>query len=337
MKAKRFLLTVLLVLLIAFILLNGLAYNHAYSMMNFTASGLRTIKPENLSLWGKVRTIIFGVNIPRPLSNGNPSDLARGCRILYVNGGEDTKLETWYCSQGEKTQLVILFHGYSAEKTSLSDEAKILLDLGVSTLLVDFRGSGGSSESYTTIGLRESEDVADIVNYVEKNLRHSSVVLFGQSMGAAAILRAMHELEVKPDGIILEAVFDRMLTTVQNRFSAMGLPSFPSAQLLVFWGGIQWGFDGFAHNPMDYASSVCSPALFLHGVDDPRATVVEGRRVFSAVPARHKEFKEFVAVGHEGYTSRFPNEWRTAVSDLLKRAENGKVNGIFSCNSQKID
>jgi len=139
-------------------------------------------------------------------------------------------------------------------------------------------------------------------------------------MGAAAILRAMHEHTVTPDAIIVEAIFDTMLNTVRNRFAAMGLPSFPSAHLLVFWGGRQWGFDGFAHNPLDYAQSVACPALFMHGVDDPRATIAEGRSVFAAVSGP-KQFREFEAVGHEAYASRNLDEWRTAVAEIIKRAE----------------
>jgi alpha-beta hydrolase superfamily lysophospholipase len=88
--------------------------------------------------------------------------------------------------------VVILFHGYSAEKTAVVREARALLDLGASVLLADLRGSGGSSESYTTVGVHEAEDVAAAVRYVRGKLSHENVFLFGRSMGAAAILRAVH-------------------------------------------------------------------------------------------------------------------------------------------------
>jgi hypothetical protein len=41
---------------------------------------------------------------------------------------------------------------------------------------------------------------------------------------AAAILRAVSAHELSPDALILECPFDRLLTTVQNRFAAMRLP-----------------------------------------------------------------------------------------------------------------
>ena len=51
-----------------------------------------------------------------------------------------------------------------------------------------------------------------------------------------AILRAIAEYEVKPQRVIIEAVFDKMMSTVANRFTAMGLPAFPGTQILIFWG-----------------------------------------------------------------------------------------------------
>jgi pimeloyl-ACP methyl ester carboxylesterase len=116
-------------------------------------------------------------------------------------------------------------------------------------------------------------------------------------MGAAVVLRAVHACGVQPDAIIAEAVFDRMLSMVRNRFRIMGVPSFPGAELLVFWGGRQAGFNGFSLNPVDYAASVRCPILFLHGAADPRARIEEARSVFATVPG-WKRFKEFPGIGH---------------------------------------
>jgi pimeloyl-ACP methyl ester carboxylesterase len=317
-KAKYGLLSLLIAIVVGFAMLNLLAYNHAYSMMHFTPGGDRTNKPEALPFWERVKVIIYGVNIPRPVSRRPPSDLAPDCQILAIDAGNNVTLSAWYCDRGTNTPLVILFHGHSAEKTCLLNEARQFLALGSSVLLVDFRGSGGSSESYTTIGVREADDVAAVFRYAQATLPHSSIILFGQSMGGVAILRAIHVQGITPSAVIVEAVFDTMLNTVRNRFAAMGIPSFPSAQLLVFWGGIPWGFNGFEHNPVEYAKSLTCPSLFMHGANDLRATIIEGRRVFAAAPGP-KEFQEFKSVGHEAYVSMFPDVWTASVAKFMKK------------------
>ena len=319
-RVKRTLIASLTAIVTGFALLNVLAYNHARAMMYFTSGGTRTEKPEKLTLGQRAKVLLTGVNVPRPASNRQPPELDPECRRLAIHGTNGIILGCWYVDRGGRTPLVILFHGYGSEKTRLIQEARVLLSLGTSVLLVDFRGSGESSESYTTIGFREAEDVAAVLQHARLNLHHPSVILYGQSMGAVAILRYLQEGGPKPDGVIVEAVFDTMLNTVRNRFHAMGVPSIPGAELLVFWGGVLTGFNAFDHNPVNYAKSLTCPALFMHGTDDPRARIEEGRRVYDAVPGI-KQFKEFPAIGHEAYVSRYPGEWTETVGAFLKTVE----------------
>lgn len=315
-RTKRWLAAAITLFAAGFVVLNVLAYNHARAMMRFSAGGPKTHKPERLSLLSKVRVLLTGINVPRPANARPQSALASDCEALEIPGPGNVTLSAWYVNRGVGTPLVVLFHGYASEKTCLLEEAEAFLGVGSSVLLVDFRGSGGSSESYTTIGVVEADDVTSVVAYSREKLKHSSLILFGQSMGAAAILRAIHAGSVKPDAVVLEAVFDTLLNTVKNRFALMGVPSFPSAQLLVFWGGRQCGFDGFAHNPVEYARSLACPSLFMHGSDDPRATLAEGRRVFDAASGS-KVFKEFNHSGHESYVATHREEWTAAVGGFI--------------------
>ncbi|NCA81713.1 MAG: hypothetical protein EOM72_03075 [Opitutae bacterium] len=318
LRFQRVSLAMLLLALAGFAALNALAYRHARAMLHYAPGGARTEKPETLPSLAKLRVLLSGVNLPRPTDERPPAVLAPHARALAIDAPGGIRLSAWHAQNGEKAPLVIFFHGYSTEKTRLLREAQQIYAMGASVMLVDFRGSGGSSESYATLGMREAEDVAAAVRFARKHLPHGApaIILYGQSMGSAAILRAIHTHGVQPDGVILESVFDSMLGTIRNRFAAMGLPAFPAAELLVFWGGRQFGFNGFAHNPVDYARALKCPALFLHGADDPRATLAEGRRVFEAAPAP-KRFVAFDHVGHESYAARHPEPWRAAVRAFL--------------------
>jgi len=86
----------------------------------------------------------------------------------------------------------------------------------------------------------------------------------------------------------------------------------------VFWGGVQTGFNAFDHNPVTYAKALTCPALFMHGTDDPRARIEEGRRVYEAVPGV-KLFKKFPSIGHESYAGHYPVEWTATVEGFLKQ------------------
>jgi hypothetical protein len=211
---------------------------------------------------------------------------------------------------------VLLFHGYTASKTSLLLEAAAFHARGYSALLVDFRGSADSSESYTTVGYREADDVRAAVRYAASVLELTMPLLYARSMGAAAVLRAvaLHELPVR--GLVLEGVFDRMLTTVKQRFYAMGIPATPFAHLLVLWGGVQFGFWGFGHNPVAYATRCRIPVLMLHGAHDPRATLAHARAVFAAL-AGDKRLCEFDDAKHEQLPLADRARWDAALDRFL--------------------
>jgi uncharacterized protein len=136
-------------------------------------------------------------------------------------------------------------------------------------------------------------------------------------MGSAAILRAIAREGVTADAVIIETPFDRLINTARNRFNLMGLPAFPAAELLVFWGGVQQGFNGFEHNPVEYARSVKCPVLMMHGERDSRVTAEQARSIFDNLDGL-KRFRLF-DVSHEVIAVARPEEWREQVIDFLNR------------------
>src|SRR5579883_879461 len=209
----------------AFVALNAVAFLHARAMTHFTGGGERTRKPEALSPGEKLRALFTGVHVPRPTNEATPASCGLPFETLRFPSTGGVELEAWRIPREGSRGRVLLFHGYAASKSSLVSVARELHDLGYETVLVDFRGSGGSSGSVTTLGVLEADDVASAV----QRTGTEAPILYGLSMGSAAILRAVHVHALAPRSIIIECPFGRMLDTVEARFALMGLPSFPGA------------------------------------------------------------------------------------------------------------
>jgi alpha-beta hydrolase superfamily lysophospholipase len=307
-----------LCLLSGLILVNLVAYMHAHAMTHFTPSGSRTQNPEALSTWQKIKVVVSGVNIPRPSNDTDPRHLGLPFETRRFRTHDGVNLEGWYIPPPDPAVpgLVALFHGYSASKASLLREAHAFHELGYATFLIDFRGSGGSDGNDTTIGVAEAEDVERTLDYVRAQWPGQPVVLFGQSMGSAAILRAVALRNIRPDALVLESPFDQLLSTVANRLDSMGLPAFPLAHLLVFWGGVQHGFNGFEHNPVEYAAHVSCPILLLHGKRDRRVTLAQMQAIFEHLGG-DKHLETFDNVGHSSYVAAEPNAWQQRVGTFL--------------------
>jgi alpha-beta hydrolase superfamily lysophospholipase len=301
---------------LGFVMLNVWAFRHAWAMTHFSSSGESTIRPEEMSVLGRTAVLFTGVNLPRPVNDQTPADLSLPFERHALRTADGVGLEAWHLPHPDPRATVVLFHGYGRSKSRLLNEARAFHDLNCHTLLVDFRGSGGSEGDTTTLGVFEAHDVAAACELACSLDPRTPLVLYGRSMGSVAILRAIAHYGVRPEGAILECPFDRLLGTVEHRFTAMGLPSFPCAELLVFWGGVQHGMNGFAHNPVEYASRVDCPVLLFHGQQDKRVSVREVEAVCGNLAGK-KRLEVFPGVGHEAcYRSR-PDLWLQHVSAFL--------------------
>jgi alpha-beta hydrolase superfamily lysophospholipase len=295
---------------------NGLAWMQARAMTHYAAAGQRTAQPEALTLPEKVGAVLTGVTIPRPENRHTPADVGLAYEVRQIPLGVGEQLEAWWVPQAAPHGTAILFPAYASSKESLLHPTAALYARGWAALLVDFRGVGGSSGQDTTLGVREAADVARAVAYARQIGAPGPLVLYGISMGSAAVLRAVAAAGVTADAIILESPFDRLLATTENRFHAMGLPAFPAAGLLIFWGSVQQGFNGFSHNPVDYAGAVRCPALVLYGARDPRVTPAQARAVFDRLGGP-KQFVTVPDAGHELLIDVNPDLWQQEVGQFL--------------------
>lgn len=309
---RRRWLAALVVTLVASV--NVVAYLHARAFTHYAPGGVRTGPPQTLSTWQKAKVLVAGVNLPRPVNSLTPDELGLPFTTHSIVEGPVT-LEAWHIPAADARGLILLFHGNGGCKCSLLREAAVFRKMGFATLLVDFRGSGGSSESTTTIGVQEADDVAAAVAFARDQWPGQRLVLFGQSMGAAAILKAVAQ-GTTVDAVMLECPFDRLLTATEHRFELMGVPSFPLARLVMFWGGTQNGFDAFAHNPIEYAAAVHCPALLMHGDKDRLVRTAEAEAIFAALPGP-KKWELFTEVGHQSYCYNSLERWATVVGAFL--------------------
>lgn len=305
------------ILLTAFLLLNFIAFMHAHAMTHFAAEGTRTTSPESLTALQKAKVLFTGVNIPRPTNHQTPEAIGLAFETHGFTAADATELEAWYLPCSQTSTIVVMFHGYASCKTNLLPEARAFHDLDYGVFLVDFRGSGGSAGRETTLGAYEAADVTAALDNVRARWPDRRLVLYGQSMGSAAILHAASQADLGVDALVLECPFDRLLATVENRFQAMHVPAFPAAGLLVFWGGVQHGFNGFRLNPVEFATHVKAPTLLLHGENDPRVTKDQADSIFTALSGP-KELVEFPDVAHESIVAAQEKKWKDSVARFLR-------------------
>lgn len=296
-----------------FLLANGLTAFHAYKFTHYDTEQKEKLTAEGLTTPAKIRAALMGISLPRPENTTEPSAPFKAV-ILDVPEG---RIHCWWVPEEGATETVILFHGYGDSKSSMVDRAGAFRRMGYNTMLVDFTGSGQSSGNATTIGFKEGAEVRAALNWAAQKTG-GRVHLFGMSLGAAAILKAVSD-GAQPASVMLECPFATLLGAVQNRFYMVGVPDWPLAQIMTFWGGTIHGFNAFRHNPQDYARSVKCPALLMWGEADDRVTRAETDAIYAAL-AGPKTLVTFHDVGHENYLRAEKESWTSAVRAFLKPA-----------------
>jgi alpha-beta hydrolase superfamily lysophospholipase len=314
---------VALVLGSAVVLMQALAFIQAWSMTHFTTGGPRTGQPGNLEPLDQLGVLLTGVRVPRPENTRTPEDYGLSAEPMRIARPANAILEAWFVP-GTNRSIVLAFPAYATSKADLLPCAKLLHELGYSVLLVDYWGVGGSTGSGTTLGFREAADVAATLAEARRLWPDRPLVLFGSSMGGAAVLRAVAREGARPDAVIVEAVFDDLVVTTRNRFTAMGLPPTPLAELLLFWGGLQHGVNCFDMRPVDDAGVLACPVLLLQGGADERVGVSGAARLRAAFGSR-AQAHVYPGVDHTLLASERPVEWSRDVGAFLSTL--GTVSG----------
>lgn len=312
-RARQVLLALGIVLFVAF---NALAFLHAWSITHYVPVDMRTTRFREIRTgWDKTRLITLGPSIRRMANTKTPSEFQLPFEDRSFPGANGQRLAAWRIPGQPGKPTVLMFPGYGGSRDTLLRAAAEFHAAGCEAWLVDFTGIGDSEGRTVTLGWREAEDVAATVR-ASRDFRSGPLVLYGTSMGSVAILCANQRGLVAPDAVILECPFDRLTATLGNRLALLGVPRVPLGQGIAFWIGVQHGFNGLAHDPIDYARSIRCPVLLLQGENDE----LVGRNAalaYAKVFGDRATLQLLPKTGHAWLVRDAPELWRSSVRGFL--------------------
>ncbi len=312
---KRVLKALLRLVIVLFVLLNIVVAFHAYKFTHFYNNGEISVKnAAEKTAWDKTKEILFGINAQKKQNDVTTDSTFK---TVYLKTKDSLKLEAWYIPVDSAAGTVLLFHGHGGNKSGVIKEAESFNKMGYNTLLVDFRAHGNSEGNTCTIGFDESEDVKLAYDYISSK-GEKNIVLWGISMGASTITKAVKDYQLNPKKVILEMPFGTIKDAVIGRVKMMGLPPQPIATLLTFWGGTEHGFWAFGMKPQEFASEIKCPVLLQWGKNDPRVSRAEEETLFNNLPNANKKFVIYETAAHESLCKKENEKWKNEIAAFLK-------------------
>jgi len=213
-------------------------------------------------------------------------------------------LKGWFVpSQNGATFIFV--HGHGGTRQGQLDDAGILVQQGYGALLFDLRNSGKSEGNVTTFGLLEVNDVRGAVDFVlaQPGTDPNRIGLLGQSMGGATVIMAAARItEVRAVAALsaYTSMEDNIETGVEN---LAGLPSFPFAPLVIFWGELEARIDIQQVEPVAEIASISPrPILIAHGERDDLIPVENAHALYAAA----QEPKELLLIPNAAHESFYP-------------------------------
>ena len=236
------------------------------------------------------KSLIF---LPSKTLGRTPRDLGLTAEELEITTTDGVTLHGWWIKAGNN-QTAIWYHGNAGNISHrLANTLRLIEELNVDVVLVDYRGYGKSTGNPDENGLYlDGTAIYDAV--AKRGVPPGDIILFGRSLGAAvAIETALH----RPAGkLVLESAFQ----------------SIPVLARRLYW---------FVPSPvvrtrMDNESKIRRiniPLLMLHGEDDQLVPIEHGKQLFS-LAREPKTFHRIAGAGHNdtwttGGTAYW-NAWR---------------------------
>jgi uncharacterized protein len=169
-----------------------------------------------------------------------------GIEVVNINTKDGMTLEAWYAPPPESHPFILYFHGNGGNITSLGEQMKLFIELGVGALAIDYRGFGNSTGDPSEEGLYL--DGLAAYDFARSRVSPDRIVIYGRSLGGGV---ATYVAQHRPcSHLVLESTFTSAKEVARFSHGEKG------AALV----------DAFPNQAR--VDTIGIPVLLVHGMDD---------------------------------------------------------------------
>ena len=203
-----------------------------------------------LLLWGQKRLIF----IPDSQIRATPEKYQLDYQDIWIDIKQEKIHGWWIPSTQESAPTILYFHGNASNNGDVVDNAAIFHQLGLSVLLIDYRGYGKSSPTFPNETI-VYQDASSAWQYLTetRQIKPNNIFVYGHSLGGAIAIDLANK-QPNMAGLITEGTF----TSIKDTGSYN-----PVFKLFPLGLIVTQRFDSISK-----ISSLQMPLLMFHGDDD---------------------------------------------------------------------
>ncbi len=247
-----------------------------------------------------------------------------GYEDLFLQSHDDLRLHSYLLeNQDPGGTWVVLNHGYISSGRQMAGNAEIFYGMGYNVLLPDARACGQSEGCFLGMGWFDRLDLLAWAEEINRRYAPDNIVLYGVSMGGAAVMMASGE--PMPENV-RAVVEDCGYTSAYEEFGyqlgqLFGLPSFPVMNYSSAVTRMRAGYWLGEASALQQVQKSVTPTLFIHGEDDTFVPCEMVNRLYDACSAE-KQLLVIPGAGHGGAaTTDAALYWSTVTQFLDKYLE----------------
>lgn len=230
-----------------------------------------------VSLW----SFFLAVRPPRITTAQTPQRFNLPAEEITLHAPDGTRISGWFIpSPAASDTAVMLLHGYPAEKSDMLPFARDLWP-DFSILLVDLRYFGKSGGTFTTLGVKERDDIRAAVNFLESR-GVSKIGVLGFSLGGAVgILAASDDPRIK--AVVSYAAFANLELLAEETYRSLLILKRPLVTLMFLWAQLFFGESLAAYAPENAARPLTIPVFLIHTKKDEQISFRHAERLQQAL------------------------------------------------------
>lgn len=222
-------------------------------------------------------------------------------------------------SLNDPKRIIVFAHGHGSNREGSIKFTKIFYDMGYSLLLYDHRGHGDNARTHLTMGVQESKDLAEIVDFLhEKYGNDVEIGLFGYSMGGATVCLASRYLQNKVKFIVSDCAYSSLAFECNNQCIVHKIPLIPTILFMQLFFKIKYNLSFKNCDVKKAIESNLLPICFFHGGKDRTVFASNSKRLFEASGSKIKKYNYFENAGHSRCIEIDPGLYKQKLQAFLK-------------------
>lgn len=243
----------------------GLTFRHSLKgVLRLVLLGVLIYLGTALFLYFDQDHIIYLPDYPDRVVSATPEQIGLDYQQITLTAEDAIRLDGWFIPAERARATLLFFHGNAGNISHRLDSLELFHQLGLSVLIIDYRGYGNSEGAPSEPGIYRDAEAAWRYLTEIRRIAPSRILILGRSFGGAvaAYLATRHQAM----GLVLESTF--------TSAPALAAAFYP-------WLPARW-MTRFSYDTLERMADIHMPLMVIHSRNDDLIPYTEGRALFRA-------------------------------------------------------